>query len=124
MKIFSASILYNFKPNRKSYPLILGFASTNDRREIDVRYLLGAGMTYQLVNADNHWLKFSPSCEFENTHFFRSDFNFAEYNGMSSIPTCRGTFWANGKYQLFNKKLEFNHEIYFQPSLEDRPNYR
>ena len=121
--ILSLNFLY-FNPNRKAYPLILGFASTNYRREIDLRYLLGAGMTYQVVNTDHHWLKFSLSGEYERTRFSRPDFNFDEYNGMSSIATFRGTFWANGKYQFLNKKLVLNHEVYFQPSLEDRRNYR
>lgn len=121
--ILSLNFLY-FNPERKAYPLILGFASTNFRREIDLRYLLGAGVTYQLLNTKNHWLKFSVSSEYEKTQFSQSNFNFPEYNGQSSIQTFRGTFWANGKYQFLDKKIIVNHEVYFQPSLEINNNYR
>ena len=37
--ILSLNFLY-FNPERKVYPLLLGFVSTNFRREIDLRYLL------------------------------------------------------------------------------------
>ena len=53
-----------------------------------------------------------------------SKFNLPEYNGNSSINTFRSTFWVNGKYNLFKKKVIINHEIYFQPSLEHSNNFR
>ena len=50
--ILSLNFLY-FNPERKIYPLLLGFVSTNFRREINLRYLLGAGVTYQILNKKN-----------------------------------------------------------------------
>ncbi len=119
----SLNFLY-FNPERKFYPLALGFISTNFRREIDVRYLFGAGVTYQVLNKNKNWLKFSITGEYEQTNFSETDFNISEYDGSKSINTLRGTIWVNGKYHLFKNKLILTHESYVQPSLEQSNNYR
>ena len=121
--ILSLNFLY-FNPERKIYPLLLGFVSTNFRREINLRYLLGAGVTYQILNKKNNWLKLAISSEFEQTDFGKGNFNLSEYNGNKSLNTFRGTIWVNGKYHLFKKKVIVNHEFYFQPSLEQSNNFR
>jgi hypothetical protein len=121
--ILSLNFLY-FNPDRKVYPLVLAFVSTNFRREIDARYLFGAGVTYQIMSNKKHWLKVSVSSEYEQTDFTKASFNRVEYNGTRSINTFRGTIWTNGRYELFGKKLILNHEIYYQPSLEQRNNFR
>jgi hypothetical protein len=66
----------------------------------------------------------SVSSEYEHTDFSETNFNYAEYDGSQSINTMRGTIWMNGKYHLVKKKVIFNHEIYFQPSLEQSNNFR
>jgi len=119
----SLNFLY-LNPDRKLYPLILGFASTNFRREIDVRYLFGAGITYQVINSDKSWLKLSLTSEYEQTNFTKTNFNLVDYNGQETINTMRGTIWFNGKYKLFKNKLVLTHETYYQPSLEESNNYR
>ena len=121
--ILSLNFLY-FNPERKLYPLILGFVSTNFRREIDLRYLLGVGVTYQVLNKKKHWLKFSISSEYEQTDFGNNIFNRSEFNGDASINTFRVTLWANGKYRLFKDKVIISHESYIQPSLEQFNNFR
>ena len=121
--ILSLNFLY-FNPERKIYPLLLGFVSTNFRREINLRYLLGAGVTYQILNKKNNWLKLAISSEYEQTDFGKGNFNLSEYNGNKSLNTFRGTIWVNGKYHLFKKKVIINHEFYFQPSLEQSNNFR
>ena len=119
----SINFLY-LNPQKKLYPLLLGFVSTNFRREIAIRYLVGAGITYQILNSKKNWLKISLTSEFEHTNFTNSGFNLAEYNGQSIINTARGTIWVNGKYHLFKKKIIITHESYIQPSLEQNNNYR
>ena len=47
--ILSLNFLY-LNPDRKIYPLVLGFVSTNFRREIDMRYLLGGGLTFKVLD--------------------------------------------------------------------------
>lgn len=121
--ILSLNFLY-FRPDRKIYPLVLGFVSTNFRREIDLRYLLGGGVTFQILDKEKDWLKLSISSEYEKTDFTRDTFNRSEYNGSQSIDTFRGTIWVNGKYFLFKNKVIISHESYFQPSLQRGNNYR
>ncbi|PQJ78127.1 DUF481 domain-containing protein [Polaribacter porphyrae] len=121
--ILSLNFLY-FNPDKKIYPLLLGFVSTNFRREINVRYLFGAGFTYQILNSDKNWLKISLTSEYERTNFNRSRFVRTTYNGENSINTVRGTLWINGKYKLFKNKIILTHESFLQPSLQDSDNYR
>jgi hypothetical protein len=121
--ILSLNFLY-FNPERKIYPLVLGILSTNFRREIDFRYLLGAGVNFQILTTKNSWLKIAISSEYEKTDFAKADFNRSEYDGNQSINTFRGTFWVNGKYKLFKKKVVVTHEFYVQPSLEQSNNFR
>ena len=121
--ILSLNFLY-LNPDRKIYPFLLGFVSTNFRREIDMRYLLGAGATFQILNKNKNWLKFSISSEYEQTDFSQTNFNYSEYDGDQSIHTFRCTIWANGQYELFENKLILNHTSYFQPSLEAGNNFR
>ncbi len=121
--ILSLNFLY-INPERKVYPFVLGFVSSNFRREIDLRYLLGAGVTFQVLRSEKHTLKFSLSCEYEGTDFAKTTFNKPEYNGSRFIATWRTTLWIFGKHQLFDKKLIINYESYFQPSLEQGNNFR
>lgn len=121
--ILSLNFLY-LNPDRKIYPLLLGFFSTNYRREIDVRYLFGAGFTFQVLNTDKQNLKFSLTSEYEHTNFRRTNFVLSEYSGNKTIKTFRGTIWLSGKYKLFKNKIIVNHESYYQPSLEKSNNYR
>lgn len=121
--ILSLNFLY-LNPERKVYPFVLGFVSTNFRREIDLRYLLGAGVTFQILNKKNDWLKLSISSEYEQTNFSETNFNYSEYDGSKSINTLRSTVWVNGKYHVLKEKIILNHEIYFQPSLEHSNNFR
>ena len=121
--ILSLNFLY-FNPDRKIYPLVLGFISTNFRREIDLRYLFGGGVSFNLYSKEKDWLKFSLTTEYERTNFSESNFNRSEFDGESSINTIRGTLWVNGKYTIFKEKLILTHESFFQPSLEQSKNFR
>ena len=60
--ILSLNFLY-FNPEKKLYPLVLGFLSTNFRREIDRRYLVGAGLSYQILQKKRDWLKVSLTAD-------------------------------------------------------------
>lgn len=121
--ILSLNFLY-LNPTQKIYPFALGFISTNFRREIDLRSLFGAGVTYQILNKKKRWLKLSLSGEYEQTDFKNNNFNHPEFNGNSSINTLRATLWVNGKYHVFKDKVILSHESYFQPSLTQSSNYR
>lgn len=114
----------SFNPNKRLYPLMLGFVSTNYRREINLRYLAGAGVTYQVFHKKDNWLKIALTSEYENTHFDKTDFNYSEYDGDKNINTIRSTIWMNGKHPILQKKLVLTHEFYFQPSLVQHNNFR
>jgi len=49
--ILSLNFLY-LNPEQKIYPFVLGFVSTNYRRAIDLRYLFGAGVTFQILEKE------------------------------------------------------------------------
>lgn len=119
----SLNFLY-FNPERRLYPQVLGFISTNFRREIGQRYLIGAGATYQIVKGAKSWLKASLTLEYEETDFKRNVFNKMQFNGSRSINTWRSTVWISGTYEVFKKKVVLKHQSYYQPSLEDNENYR
>jgi hypothetical protein len=121
--VLSLNFLY-FNPERKIYPLVLGFFSTNFRRQIDLRYLVGAGVSFEVYKKKENWLKLALSSEYEHTDFDNISFNHPEYNGNKTISTYRSTIWVSGKYNLFKNKLIFNHEFYVQPSLSQIKNYR
>lgn len=113
--ILSLNFLY-FNQDKKIHPFLLGFISTNFRREIDLRYLLGAGVTYQLIKNKDDWLKFSLSSEYEKTTFGSTNFNRVAFNGNEIIQILRATFWVSGRYSLFKNKMILTHENYYQPS--------
>lgn len=119
----SLNFIY-FNPDKKIYPLILGFVSTNFRRRIDLRYLVGGGITFRLLDKKRSKLKISISSEFEKTTFNQTNFNKDRYDNNSSINTLRATLWAKGHYNLFKKNIIFSHENYFQPSLTLADNFR
>ena len=119
----SLNFLY-FSPEKRIYPQLLGFISTNFRREINRRSLLGGGFTFQVYKKEKNWLKFSVTSEFEQTNFDETDFNVNAYDGSNEINTLRSTLWVNGKYYLFGNKMIITHESYIQPSLENSDNYR
>jgi len=119
----SLNFLY-FNPEKRFYPQVLAFASTNFRRQIDSRFLIGAGATYQIIQQKEHWLKASLTFEYEDTRFNTNTFNQSQFNETNDINTYRGTIWINGQYELFKKKVVLKHESYIQPSLENSDNYR
>ena len=121
--VLSLNFLY-LNPVKKIHPFLLGFASTNFRRKIDLRFLTGGGVTFQIVESSSEWLKLSISGEYEQTDFARNDFNRDEYDGSREINTIRGTIWISGRYHLFDDRIILSHESYYQPSLEESKNYR
>ncbi|MEM6724780.1 MAG: DUF481 domain-containing protein, partial [Bacteroidota bacterium] len=40
------------------------------------------------------------------------------------INTIRSTLWLNGRFHLFEKRMIFGFESYFQPSVQQSKNYR
>ena len=78
--ILSLNFLY-FDPEREIYPLLLGFVSTNFRREIDLRSLIGAGVTYQILNKKDNWLNKKSSFD-EIQYIIKNLRNFIKWFGF------------------------------------------
>jgi hypothetical protein len=121
--VLTLNFLY-LNPDKLVYPFVLGIASTNFRRKIDIRSLLGLGVTVEVLKKKKEWLKFSLSSEYEHTRFAQQTFNKAKYNGQSTQSVIRSTFWLNGRHYLLKEKLIFLHETYIQPAIQDFGNYR
>ena len=81
----------NINSHKRFHPLLLGFFSTNFRRQIDDRYIFGGGFSYQLINKNKYSLRISLTGEFEHTEFNTTDFKIDDYDGESEINTWRST---------------------------------
>lgn len=121
--IFSRNYLY-FKPNKKLYPFIISYLSSNFRRKIDSRYFIGAGLTYQIINNNKNVLKFSASTIYENTQYKTTSYNFEEYNDNDRISLWRGTVYLGGWNYILEKKIRVYYDAFYQPAFNNNNNYR
>ncbi|WP_299461664.1 DUF481 domain-containing protein [uncultured Microscilla sp.] len=120
--IFSRNFVY-FSPKHRIYPFMLGFVATNFRRQINLRYFVGAGLTWQIIRRKAQTLKLALSGEYEQSNFAQDKFNQPIFNGKSTITTWRATVWLLGKFKL-SKHLSWHYESYVQPSLIHAGNMR
>ena len=114
----------SFRTTKKVQPILLSFISTNYQRDIDVRYLLGGGVSSKLVQTKSFKLISSLTSEYENTNFEQANFNYTDYNDSRRFQTWRSTLWLQTSLKLLDNKIKLNTESYFQPSLLDTKNYR
>jgi Protein of unknown function, DUF481 len=121
--LFSRNYLY-FKPQSRFYPYLISFISSNYRRKIDVRYFVGLGETWQVVNEKNHTLKLSVSGVYEQTNFSESTYNFAEFNGSKKINLWRSTLYMAGWHYLFERRLRLYYDAFGQFAFDNSNNYR
>lgn len=121
--IFSRNYLY-YKPEHKLYPFVIAYISANYRRKITLRYFTGAGITYQLLNSDNHVIKISANTVFEESHFAGAEYNYKKYNGNDKIKLWRGTAYAGGWSYFAEKHIRIYYDAYWQPAFDDANNYR
>lgn len=121
--IFSRNFIY-YQPLNIIYPFAIAYISTNYRRKIDARLFAGAGITYQLLNKPYHVIKLSANAVYETGSFNGTVYNYSKYNGSKNINLWRGTLFAGGWNYLFDKKLRFYYDGYWQPAFNDKNNYR
>jgi hypothetical protein len=121
--IFSRNYIY-YKPQRKVYPFVIVYLSTNYRRIINNRYFAGAGLTYQLINTNTNVLKLSASAVYETTHFTSNTYNYHEYNGSDKINVWRGTLYVGGWKYVCEKHIRLYYDAYWQPAFNNGSNYR
>jgi Protein of unknown function, DUF481 len=121
--IFSRNYFY-YKPQRKIYPFAIAYISSNFRRKIDTRLFAGAGITYQLLNKTYHVIKLSSNAVYETNKLKGTIYNHEEYNGSNKINLWRGTLYVAGWNYLFNNRLRFYYDAYWQPAFNNKNNYR
>jgi hypothetical protein len=86
--------------------------------------ITGAGLTYQLLNKTYHVIKLSANAVYETGSFNGNTYNYSKYNGSNKINLWRGSLFAGGWNYLFDKRLRFYYDAYWQPSFNDKNNYR
>ncbi len=119
-------ISYNFlylHPLRKVYPYMMGLFETNLRRNIEFRYQVGPGVSWNLVDKHGSMLKVSMTGTYEHTRYGGMTFEDEKYNGSNTIETWRATARVFGKH-ILKSKLRLSYELWWQQSVQDRVNYR
>lgn len=121
--VFSRNYLY-YKPTGKIYPFAIAYVSTNYRRKVDSRYFIGAGATWQMIQAKQHTLKLSAAAVYESTKFAADRYNETKYNGQAKIALWRGSFYFAGWHHLFANRLRLYYDAFWQPGFNNNNNYR
>lgn len=109
-----------WKPDARVYPFLMFFASSNYRREINQRFLAGAGATYRFFRHG----KVALSLAYEETIFSQNTYNEPQYNNSFQINTWRATLWLYAKHALKGGKIVLHYEAFAQPSVEQTNNFR
>ncbi len=121
--VLSRNFIY-YRPYRRFYPFAIAYVSTNFRRQIAWRYFTGLGATAQILQAENHQLKASVGVVYEQSKFTSEMYNYGKYNGSNTINNWRATTWLWGKHRIWQNRLTGYYSMYWQPSFQDRYNYR
>ena len=119
-------ISYNFlylHPLRRVYPYIMGLLETNLRRQIDFRYQVGPGVSWNVLNRKGSLLKLSITGTYEHTRYGGMVFDEERFNGSNIIETWRLTGRVYGKH-VFKNKMRLSYEFWWQQSLQAGVNYR
>jgi Protein of unknown function, DUF481 len=121
--LYSRNFLY-YRPSSVIYPFVMAFAQSNFRRQIDYRWFVGVGATYQVVQKSNTNVKISLAIVNEDTKFKNDIFNQSLYNGNSHIPVWRSTAYFSGLHYLLAKKMKVFYNSYWQAAFDQVANNR
>ncbi|HRH59076.1 MAG TPA: DUF481 domain-containing protein [Chitinophagaceae bacterium] len=121
--LYSRNFIY-YKPEHTVYTLGIAFISTNYRRKVSIRYFTGGGVTYQPLHTKDHVIKIAFNAIYEQTKFKDTVYNFSEYNGSNKIDVVRTTLFLGGWSYLLQKHLRLFYDVYWQPSINNKNNYR
>lgn len=108
----------------KIYPYLMLLFETNYRREIKFRYQAGPGISLNLINGRNNFLRLSLTGTYENTQYGDVNFNHTSDTLSNTISTLRTTGRIFGRYGIVKDKLNFLYELWFQQSLNMKKNSR
>jgi len=123
LDFFSRNYLY-WKPAKRHYPFGIWYVSTNFRRKIEGRYFAGLGYTYQLIQKKGTVIKLSSNLVYEQTRFRETNFNENYWNGSNLVSLWRATLYTGGWVDIFENKIRFIYDFYWQPGFREIKNYR
>ena len=119
-------ISYNFlylTPLNRVYPYLMGLVETNYRRNINFRYQVGPGVSWNVIQKKKSNLKLSLTGTYENTRYGGTVFDDDRYNGSNVIETLRLTGRIFGKHSLPNN-FRISYEFWWQQSVSESFNFR
>lgn len=121
---FISKNFFYLVPQNRFYPYLMLWLEKNYRRRFDLRYQMGAGITYQLLRQKKNSIKLSLNLTTEETRFFNNQFREFENGDSRVIATWRVAGRLYGHHRLLKNKLHFTYEFWYQPSLEYEDNFR
>ena len=119
----SRNYLY-YKPFSKVYPYLIGYVSSNYRRDISSRYYSGLGLTYHFLNNGQSSIKISNNIAYDVTNYETDRYNEVQFNGSTEISNWINTLYLQGFHRVCSGKLLIHYKAYWQQSFEYEAMYR
>lgn len=120
--LISKNFLY-LTPKARRYPYLMTWLETNFRRKLDTRIQIGPGVTMVVLKTADHLVKISGTGSYENTSFGRPII-LENKQLKRHIETWRLTGRIYGEHRFGDDKIMLQYELWIQPSLSDKENYR
>lgn len=121
--LFSRNYLY-YRPERRIYPYIIGYVSSNFRRNIRIRMFAGPGLTWQTLRQSNHVVKLSANVIHEASVHSVVTYNDVRYNGSDRISVMRMTAFLSGYHHFLSRSVRLTYAAFWQPAIGDKNNQR
>jgi len=110
--VFDRDMLVTLSTQLLPQDMFFGYAVTtydfSRRNKIESRWQSGAGAGMNTLQLPEHGLSITHALVYENTRF----------NVVEGNETWRLSVRLKGFHQFFDRAVIFNHETYFQPSIE------
>lgn len=121
---FSSRNFVYFQPQQNFYPVGLVFISSNFRRKVQARYLMGIGETWNAINNSHHSWKLTLSTFYESSRFTSDIFNDDSFNGKNNLEFWRWAIYTAGNHLLLGNRIQLNYHAFIEPAFYDFKNYR
>lgn len=121
---FSRNFIY-LNPRRNLYPYLMVWLQNSRRQQIEFRSQVGLGVTYTIIHSPLQLLKLSGTLSTEVTRYNGTNFYITPKNlEINRVDNWRSTIRLLGQHRLQNGKLKLSYETWYQPSFDDRSNWR
>lgn len=112
-------------PDNKFYPFQMTWVDRSWQREIDVRWLIGLGLSWRMWYNSNHLLKSSFFSGYEHSLFFRDEF--APVAPPTTGRRIKSHRWGGrlfGRHSIFQSHLKFVYEFWYLGAFNQQNNFR